>query len=267
MRHPFRPGGKNNHLLATLLPLAMLLLGLLACWPAAPPEQPGQFPNIETAQPSALTESAPPDPPVAQPAVARPPTQPEPAEPAPQEEEEEEDPTPTPTPDIDGCGIMPEPYQSQEGLGEGQVMKDGIKYQCFPDLDPTPTPKYPALGSDYLSQAAVEGEEALKEKEQASGASADAIEIPKVTVGANFKDAASAAAATAWLAENGVPYSDVFKEGDVGAIFGGSDKRLWLTLPAFMLPDLQKRKGFHSFIYPIPSDMAIHDGETVVSGN
>ena len=101
MRHHSPPGDKTNRLRATLLPLAAMLLmgllaGLLACGPAAPAEQPGQFPNIPTAQPPALAETAPADPPVAQP--------------APQEgdngnggegeteEEWEEKPTPTPTP-------------------------------------------------------------------------------------------------------------------------------------------------------------------------
>ena len=233
MRHRSPPGDKTNRLRATLLPLATMLLmgllaGLLACGTAAPPQEPGEFPTIPTAQPPALAKTAPADLPVAQPPAAaiESPDSIDAAAPAPQEgdsgegdngsegetEEEEEDPTPTPTPNIVGCIIMPEPYQSEEGLGEMQVMKDGLKYQCFPTPDPTPTPKYPDLG-DALSRYTVEGEEATEGKQAAADA--------RITLGATFTDKASTDG-VAWLAENGVPDFWILRTEMLGTLQGAT---------------------------------------------
>ena len=242
--------------------MATMLIVLLACGPAS------QLPNITAAPPPAAAETTTADLPVGQPPAAiEDPAPVDAAAPAPQEgdgdegdeddtEEEEEKPTPTPTPNIVGCALMPEPYQSQKELADDQVMKDGLKYQCFPTPEPTPTPKYADLGDD-LSRLAIQGEEALKEKEQARGASADAIDIPIVKLGAAFKDVASTNAAVTWLAEKRIPklaYGAGPSESDLGGIFWTEEKILWIEMPAHMLPALQAREGLEGFIYPLPDD-------------
>ena len=161
---------------------------------------------------------------------------------------------PTSTPSIVGCVILPEPFQSDPELHDLQVKRDGIKYQCFPPPEPTPTSKYPEIGEPF-SRMAASGEEAREQANGASGASGQsAVDLPTIRMGINFKDSKAKQAVVAWLQENGVPYREDLSEGNVGYIFAGGEDWVDLELPTHMLPDLMQLDDFGTAIYPLPAN-------------
>ena len=167
--------------------------------------------------------------------------------------QESEDPTPTPTPQPTDCVTLPPEMQDSTELYEGQIDKDGIKYQCWV-VTTTPTPKYEALGKfTYLVQRA---EEATSNGEAggASGASREASasatdsQISEVFVMLHFNSEEATSAAADWIRERRA-------EGDESTfIVHPAYLSIAVEVPVTWLVALSELEGFaHVEEAPIPT--------------
>ena len=147
---------------------------------------------------------------------------------APQETENTESPEPTPTP-------TPRPTRCVE-KGDGTDL-------CYTIPAPTPTPKYPQLGS--LTQQVQSYEETQSDSSQIGGASGQSdAEIPTAFVLINLSDQASTDALVAWLKENRVPMIPDWQEGDKGFIHHYGDGYIYAVVQVPLLLPISRREGY-----------------------
>ena len=147
---------------------------------------------------------------------------------APQETENTESPEPTPTP-------TPLPTRCAE-KGDGTEL-------CYTIPAPTPTPKYPQLGS--LTQEVQSYEETQSDSSQVGGASGQSdAEIPTAFVQIGLSDQASTDALLAWLKENRVPMIPDWQEGDKGFIHHYGDGYIYAVVQVPLLLPISRREGY-----------------------
>ena len=145
-----------------------------------------------------------------------------------QETENAESPEPTATP-------TPRPTRCAE-KGDGTDL-------CYTIPAPTPTPKYPQLGS--LTQQVQSYEETQSDSSQVGGASGQSdAEIPTAFVLINLSDQASTDALVAWLKENRVPMIPDWQEGDKGFIHHYGDGYIYAVVQVPLLLPISRREGY-----------------------
>ena len=145
-----------------------------------------------------------------------------------QETENTESPEPTATP-------TPRPTRCVE-KGDGTDL-------CYTIPAPTPTPKYPQLGS--LTQQVQSYEETQSDSSQVGGASGQSdAEIPTVFVQVGLSDQASTDALLAWLKENRVPMIPDWQEGDKGFIKSYGDGYIYVVVQVPLLLPISRREGY-----------------------
>ena len=145
-----------------------------------------------------------------------------------QETENGDSPEPTATP-------TPRPTRCAE-KGDGTEL-------CYTIPAPTPTPKYPQLGS--LTQQVQSYEETQSDSSQVGGASGQSdAEIPTAFVLINLSDQASTDALVAWLKENRVPMIPDWQEGDKGFIHHYGDGYIYAVVQVPLLLPISRREGY-----------------------
>ena len=191
---------------------------------ATPTPEPVAATNTPTPQPATPTDT--PTPEVLAKAAVPVTTTPEKI--APQETENTESPEPTATP-------TPRPTICLDG-GERMDL-------CYTIPAPTPTPKYPQLGS--LTQQVQSYEETQSDSSQVGGASGQSdAEIPTVFVRIGLLDQASTDALLAWLKENRVPMIPDWQEGDKGFIKSYGDGYIYVVVQVPLLVPISRREGY-----------------------
>lgn len=208
-----------------ILAPVLIFFTLTACGPAAQPNEPSDIsvpqppPNMEAPAPAPATNLQ-------------------------GTSQEEEDPTPTPTPDVWGCPILPEPLQSDPKLYEGQVFKDGLKFQCFPDPTPRPTPKYPELG--YVGDIIQFQEDRIEESKKPGGAPApDPHDGYLMFIQIFFTDEATAIAGRQELKDRGVASGETYdKNRHLGYIRRSQDNYIYLHVTPLLLKPITELEGY-----------------------